>query len=76
MDAAKPIPDTTPLLVGHGREQRRRRLLRLDIGFGLLAAVVALLIAPGLAVAALLALAVLAVCLLSLAVGRWRSRTR
>jgi Flp pilus assembly protein TadB len=76
MDAAKPIPDTTSLLVRRGREQRRRRLLRLDIGFGLLAAVAALVIAPGLAVAALLALLVLGVCLLSLAVGRWRSRRR
>jgi hypothetical protein len=47
-----------------------------DIGFGLLAAVAALALAPGLAVVAVVAALVLALCLVSHAIGRWRSRRR
>jgi hypothetical protein len=59
------------------RLQRRRRYpLRVDMGFALLVALAALLISPGLAMVAVVALLVLAVCLVSLAIGRWRSRPR
>jgi hypothetical protein len=47
-----------------------------DIGLGLLAAVAALALAPGLAVVAVVASLVLALCFVSLAIGRWRSRRR
>jgi hypothetical protein len=46
------------------------------MGLGLLVALAALLLSPGLAIAAVVALLVLAVCLVSLAIGRWRSRPR
>jgi hypothetical protein len=52
-----------------------RHLLRVDIGLGLLAAVAALALA-GLAVVAVVASLVLALCFVSLAIGRWRSRRR
>ncbi|HEV2975327.1 MAG TPA: hypothetical protein VGX69_10100 [Solirubrobacteraceae bacterium] len=56
--------------------QRRRGLLRLDVGVGVLAAIVLLLATPGVAYAALIALLVVAVCVASLAVERRRSRRR
>jgi hypothetical protein len=55
-------------------ERRRRHLLRVDVGFGLLAAVAAFLIAPGLEIVAVAALSALGVCLVSLAIARRRSR--
>jgi hypothetical protein len=57
-------------------QRRRRYLLRVDMGFALLVALAALLLSPGLAMVAVVALLVLAVCLVSLAIGRWRSRPR
>jgi Flp pilus assembly protein TadB len=54
--------------------RRRRRLARLDLGFGVLGAVVLLLATPGLAIAALVALVLIAVCILSVALERRRSR--
>jgi membrane protein implicated in regulation of membrane protease activity len=50
-------------------------LARLDLGLGLVAALVLLLATPGLAMTALIALAVLALCLLSAALER-RARRR
>lgn len=47
-----------------------------DIGVGVLAAVAALLLAPGIAIVAVVALLILVICLVSLAIGRWRSRRR
>jgi hypothetical protein len=47
-----------------------------DIGFALLAAVSALLLGPGLAIVAVVALLLLVVCCASLVLGRWRSRRR
>jgi hypothetical protein len=59
------------------REARRRRQhFRLDIALGLLVAIVVLLVGPGLAPVAIAALLVLAVCLLSVPVGRWLARRR
>jgi len=54
---------------------RRRALLRLDVAIGVLVALVLLVATPGLAVAALLGLAMLVVCVVSLALER-RSRRR
>ncbi len=56
--------------------RRRRGLLRLDVGVGVLAALVLLLATPGVAYAALVALLVLAVCVASVAVEHRRSRRR
>ena len=56
--------------------RRRRRLARVDLGLGLLGAIVLLLLTPGVAIAALLALVVLALCVLSLVVERRRARRR
>ena len=55
--------------------RRRRRLARLDLGLGVLGAIVLWILTPGLAIAALVALLVLALCLLSVVVER-RRRTR
>ena len=76
MSAPKPMSDTRKLRVSRRLEHRRRSVLRVDMGMGLLAAVAALLLAPGLALVAVVALLVLAVCFISLAVGRWRSQRR
>ncbi len=48
--------------------------MRVDIGLGLLIAVLALLLAPGLAIVALAALPVLAVCVVWIVLDRQRSR--
>jgi hypothetical protein len=74
VSAAKAMRDKPRL--GHPRhlERRRRYLVGVDIGFGLLAAAAALLLAPGLAIVAVVALALLAVCLVSLGVDGLRSR--
>lgn len=56
--------------------QRKSRLLRLDLGIGVLAAIVLLLATPGVAFAAIIALLVLAACAGSVAVERWRARRR
>jgi hypothetical protein len=66
--------------VGQVRERRRRarrkqRLARLDLGLGVLGAIVLLLATPGLAISALVALLVLAVCLVSFVLER-RKRVR
>jgi hypothetical protein len=45
-----------------------------DIGLGVLIAAVALLLAPGVGIVAVVALLVLAICTVSLVFERWRSR--
>jgi predicted membrane metal-binding protein len=55
---------------------RRRRLLRVDLGLGLLGAVLLLILTPGVAIAALFALVLLAVCILSVVLERRRARRR
>ncbi len=56
--------------------QRRRGLMRLDVGLGVLAGIVLLLVTPGVAFAAIVALLVLAVCVASVAIERRRARRR
>jgi len=53
---------------------RRRYLFRVDISLGLLIAAAALLLAPGVAIVAVVALLVLAICTLSILLERRRSR--
>jgi len=53
------------------REARRhQRLARVDVGLGVIGALVLLLATPGLAITAIVALAVLALCLLSVVLER------
>jgi hypothetical protein len=56
------------------RARRRVRLARLDLGLGVTGAVVLLLAAPGLAIAAVVACVLLALCALSLAGERLVAR--
>jgi hypothetical protein len=72
----KPIRDTPELPVMRGFRRKHRHALRVDIGVGLLLAVAALLVASGLAVVSLVALPVLAICMVSFAIGWLRSRRR
>lgn len=51
-------------------QRRRRRLLRVDLVVGVLAAIAALIFTPGLAIAGLVALVLLALCAVSLALER------
>lgn len=74
VSAAKPMRDMPRLRAHRHLERRRRHLARVDIGFGLLAAVAALLLAPGLAIVAVVALLLLAICFGSLGIEWRRSR--
>jgi hypothetical protein len=56
--------------------RRRRRLARVDLGLGVLGAIVLLLLTPGLAIAALLGLVIVALCVASVVFERRRSRRR
>jgi Flp pilus assembly protein TadB len=55
---------------------RRRRLFRLDIGLGVLLAIVLLLATPGLAIAAILAGALVLGCAVSVVIQRRRRRAQ
>ena len=74
VSAAKPVWDTPRLNDRGDVERRRRHFVGMDIGLGLIAAVAALLLAPGLAIVAVVALSLLAVCSVSLGIDRLRSR--
>lgn len=74
MSATKPLKDMSYLHARRRQASRRRYLFRVDIGLGLLVAVVALLLAPGVAIVAVAALLVLAICGVSILLERWRSR--
>jgi hypothetical protein len=50
--------------------RRRQRLLRVDLGLGVLGAIILLLATPGLAIAAIFALALLLLCVLSIVLER------
>jgi hypothetical protein len=76
MSAASPLPDVTRLGARRRQERRRRYGGSLDIGLGLLVAVAALRLVPGLAIVGVVALLLLTVCLGSLVGGRLRSRRR
>jgi len=54
--------------------RRRRRLARVDVGVGVFAGLLLLIISPGLAISGLIALLVLAVCVGSVFVQRRRRR--
>jgi hypothetical protein len=60
----------TGLLALQRELARARGRRRLDVLIGVVAALIAILIAPGLAIAALIAVIVLVVCAVSLLVGR------
>jgi hypothetical protein len=67
--------------MSHLRDRRRqarrcRYLFRVDIGLGLLIAVAALLLAPGVAIVAVAALLILAICGVSILLEQWRSPRR
>ena len=74
MSATKPLKDMSHLRARRRQASRRRYLFRVDIGLGLLIAVAALLLAPGVAILAVAALVVLAICGVSILLERWRSR--
>ena len=70
-------PRDISLLRARRREaDRRRRLLRLDLALGVLGAIVLLLATPGLAIAAVVAGVLLAVCVVSVLVERRRRAKR
>lgn len=67
------LPSTTdiPRLRARRREaRRRRRLARLDLGLGAFVALVLLIATPGLAITAVIALIMLALCVLSVVLER------
>ena len=72
--SAKPLKDMPYLRARRLQARRSRYLLRVDFGLGALVAAVALLFAPGVAIVAVGALLVLAICIVSFVFGRWRSR--
>jgi Flp pilus assembly protein TadB len=77
MSAATPPKDMSHLRARRREARRRRNIARLDVGAGLLiAAVLLLLIAPGLAIVAIVALLVLAACAVSAGLERRRSPGR
>ena len=76
MNAAKPLKDMPHLRARRRQARRRRYLLRMDIGLGAVIATVALLLAPGVAIVAIAALLVLAICAVSLVFERGRSHRR
>jgi len=74
--AGSPTTADISQLRARRREARRRsRLARLDLGLGVTAAIVLLLASPGLAMTAVIALVLLALCILSVVLER-RSRRR
>jgi Flp pilus assembly protein TadB len=73
---ARSAGDISKLRARRREAHRRRRLLRVDLGLGLLGAVLLLILTPGVAIAALFALVLLAVCILSVVLERRRARRR
>ena len=76
MSASKPLNDMSHLHARRRQAHRRRYLIRVDIGLALMIAVTALLLAPGVAIVAVAALLVLAICGVSILLERWRSHRR
>jgi Flp pilus assembly protein TadB len=76
MSTTEPLKDISRSRARRKQARRRRHLARLDFGLGLLLAVVALLVAPGIAIVALVALLALVICALSVVLERRRSRRR
>lgn len=74
-----PAPRPRDISVLHIRRReanRRRRLLRVDVGLGVLAGIVLLLATPGIAIAAIFAGVLLVVCVVSVLVQRRSARRR
>jgi uncharacterized membrane protein len=67
--------DVAQLRARRRQARRRRRLARLDLGLGVLAAIVLIVGTPGLAISGLIALIVLAACAVSFILER-RARVR
>ena len=75
MSMAEPPRDSSHVhMRRRSKLNRRRRLARLDVGLGLLVALVLLLATPGLAIAAIVALIVLVACVISFLVQRRAAR--
>jgi len=75
MNAAdRPLKDPSQLRARRARARRRRSLLRLDIAFGVLVAIVMLIAASGLAIVAIVAFILLGLCGLSIVVERRLAR--
>jgi Flp pilus assembly protein TadB len=74
VSAAGQPRDLSQLHARRRQERRRRNLARLDVGLGLLCAVVLIVATPGLAITALVALLVLVVCGLSFVLERSLTR--
>jgi Flp pilus assembly protein TadB len=74
VSAAEQPRDISQLQARRRQARRRRNLARLDLGLGLLGAIVLILATPGLAIVALVALLVLALCALSIVLERRAAR--
>jgi Flp pilus assembly protein TadB len=74
MSTPPPHPEHTALRARRRSARRRRRVARLDVAIGLLLALVLVLATPGLAVAAVIALLVLGICLVSVLLERVSAR--
>jgi Flp pilus assembly protein TadB len=81
-DRGQPHPDASQRLARRRDTRRRRHLVRVDLGLGVVGAVVLLLATPGLAITGLVALIVLVLCLVTFFAerrgwspgDRWRRR--
>jgi hypothetical protein len=76
VSATKPLNDMSHLHARRREASRRRQLFRVDIGLGVLLAIAALLLAPGVAIIAVAALLILAICGVSILLERWQRRAR
>jgi hypothetical protein len=76
LSTTKQLKDMSDLRARRRDARRRRHHFRIDVALGLVIAIVALLLGPGLAPVAIVALLVLAACILSIPLGGWRSRRR
>jgi uncharacterized iron-regulated membrane protein len=74
MSAAGQPKDLSQLHARRRQARRRRNLARVDVGLGLVCAVVLILATPGLAITAVVALLVLVVCGLSFVFERSLTR--
>ena len=73
-DPSPPVSAAAERQARRRQLRRRRGLRRLDVALGVLVAIVALVVAPGVAVVAIGAVIVLLACALSLLIGRRRAR--
>ena len=74
--SGQPPRDVAPLQSRRRDSRRRRHLARVDLGLGLVGAVVLLLATPGLAITGLVALIVLVLCMLTFVLDRRRHSPR